>query len=462
VLSSYSLTDYLTLGASSPYRSNFKSDTAIPAGCTPKHFNFAARHGTRYPTKGQNTIYGTLSSTLQANAAQIKNSSYAWLATWKPAFSSSDLSDLSFAGSNEHFDLGKRLGQRFPLLQKRYREDTFHIQTTQVSRAAQSANAFALGLFAGTGNFSAGLLPDWWTYSETPKDDNYLRYFDNCQNYIKLDTPDATAAEQDAWGNANFGPIGDRLQQWLGGTWTPDPDTVFQMWEACRDEYTLLGLTKFCDLFLQEETEVLTYMDDLDYYVSKGYWNPLNYQMAATLVDDIVLHMIQAINGSSDQKLEAAKLRFAHAETVVPLLAFLGLYKDPFPISANITPTDRANRLFRTSTGIGFYALNIIFDMYSCSDGTYKVRVLVNEEEVQIPGCPEIYCDFDTFVSTLGYNHYPSFSTVCTPTSSPIDPTPSSPGPIEPTTPVKPVCNNSLSLTPGLFIILTFIITLFM
>jgi hypothetical protein len=378
----------------------------------------AGRHGARYPTSGVNGEYKALSKVLQANAASITNTSWHWLGNWTSPFDGPDYADLSYTGSNEWYQLGQRLGKRFTMLKTPYREDAYNIQTTQVSRAAQSANAFALGLFAGDGNFSTADLVDWWTYSDTSKYDNVLRYFDNCKKYINLNTSYVSTHEKAKWSAATFQPIANRISQMLGGpnpTWIVDDTSIYTMWGLCGDYYSIFGETRFCDLFEQSELDTITYMDDMDYWITKGYGFTLDWTMAASLVDDIVQDMIQSINGTADQKLLAAKLRFAHAETVIPLFPFFGLYNDSFGLWGNASLTDIQNRVWRTSNGIGFYALNIIFDMYSCTGGPYRVRTLVNEQEVQMPGCTEIYCDFDTLISAWGYGNYPSFNAVCNP-----------------------------------------------
>lgn len=74
--------------------------------------------------------------------------------------------------------------------------------------------------------------------------------------------------------------------------------------------------------------------------------------------------------------------------------------------------------------------------LYNCTelDGTFKVKALHNEEEIQLPVCSDLYCDFDEFKQgyqvELSYN----FTEICAIPETPTPTPPSTPTPT-PTTP---------------------------
>jgi len=53
------------------------------------------------------------------------------------------------------------------------------------------------------------------------------------------------------------------------------------------------------------------------------------------------------------------------------MLSFLGLFKDSFTLSYDSPQSNIDSRVWKSANGMGGYALNLIFDMYSCSPGPY-------------------------------------------------------------------------------------------
>ncbi|MFA9217458.1 MAG: histidine-type phosphatase [Sphingomonadaceae bacterium] len=109
----------------------------------------------------------------------------------------------------------------------------------------------------------------------------------------------------------------------------------------------------------------------------------INYRMAQTLLDDFFAEA-EAI--AAGQRGHAAKLRFAHAETVIPLAALLGI---PGAASAlpRGTPFSYASSAWRGEQ-VAPMAANIQWDLYAHADGRLLVRMLHNERETDFkPAC---------------------------------------------------------------------------
>ena len=117
----------------------------------------------------------------------------------------------------------------------------------------------------------------------------------------------------------------------------------------------------------------------------------------------------------------SAIFRFAHAETLLPFLTLLGLYKDDKALLGTNFMMHQT-RLFRTSK-ISPFSANIAFVLLDCSEGgegkenndddddqngkskdnvydgrrhnNYKVQVLHNELPVRLPFCDSDVCPLE-------------------------------------------------------------------
>ncbi|CAL5369791.1 unnamed protein product [Camellia sinensis] len=91
-----------------------------------------------------------------------------------------------------------------------------------------------------------------------------------------------------------------------------------------RKEASLLNITdQACALFTPSEVVLLEWTDDLELFILKGYGNALNYQMGVPLLEDVVQSMYEE---HAPGCYEKARLRFAHAETLLPFSCLIGLF----------------------------------------------------------------------------------------------------------------------------------------
>lgn len=98
------------------------------------------------------------------------------------------------------------------------------------------------------------------------------------------------------------------------------------MWTACTLELSILNDQKhFCSLFSEDAVRVMNYYDDLVAYWEKGYGYDIDYTIACPLMQNFVGSIMQVISSPVDDYAEHANLRFAHAETVMPFLAYVWL-----------------------------------------------------------------------------------------------------------------------------------------
>ena len=100
------------------------------------------------------------------------------------------------------------------------------------------------------------------------------------------------------------------------------------------------------ELFQCKETfEVLEYLGDLKHYYKTGYGFPINYRQAAPLLQE----MVQVVDALKTSPLGDARasIYFGHAETIVPLIALLGLFEGPALTAEGFLLSK--HRAFRTS-----------------------------------------------------------------------------------------------------------------
>ncbi|KAJ3078508.1 PHOsphatase, partial [Quaeritorhiza haematococci] len=196
-------------------------------------------------------------------------------------------------------------------------------------------------------------------------------------------------------------------------------ENVTTLFKACSFEANLFKRTStWCSMFSKEDILKLEYYEDMHHYWLLGYGQELNLKVACALVTDVVKEMRELVEGTSQVK---GWFRFGHSETNIFLMSLLGLFRDDHHLYANSTHEEIASRKFRMSS-VSPMAGNIFFELYSCDDtsppaphhnqhytykkphyhhthvtdpnwswpdppSTYKIRLLVNEKPVAIPGC---------------------------------------------------------------------------
>ena len=101
------------------------------------------------------------------------------------------------------------------------------------------------------------------------------------------------------------------------------------MYKGCGYDIAVSNITSnFCSLFNEDRGNVLEYYEDLSNYWQKGYGYEINYEIACDLLQDVFTIHDDYISGENKNLL--AKYRFAHAETIQPLIAILVRIIDSF------------------------------------------------------------------------------------------------------------------------------------
>ncbi|XP_059317939.1 uncharacterized protein LOC132068387 isoform X1 [Lycium ferocissimum] len=392
--------------------------------CTPIHLNLVARHGTRAPTKKRIREIEALAARLEVLVRDAKEQKQsldkipAWLTGWSSPWKGKLTGgELISEGEDELYHLGIRVREQFPnLFSEEYHPDIYSIKATQVPRASASSVAFGMGLFSGKGKLGPGGHRAFAVTSESRASDIVLRFHDCCQSYKdfrKSQEPTVKKLKE---------PIIDEITHELvrryGLNFTKQD--VSSLWFLCKQEASLFNITnQACSLFNPAEVSLLEYADDLESFILKGYGNSLNYRMGVPLLEDVLQSMEQAIKakeeGYAPGSYEKARLRFAHAETLLPFSCLIGLFlkESEFELiqreqALQFPPKPPNKRNWRGSIVTPFAGNNMLV-LYSCGSNNsskYFVKVLHNERPIPIPGCNNSdSCPFEVFKERIAAPH---------------------------------------------------------
>ncbi|CAD6215180.1 unnamed protein product [Miscanthus lutarioriparius] len=302
-------------------------------------------------------------------------------------------------------------------------EEELYNLATRVPRASASAVAFGLGLLSGKGKLGQGKNRAFSVLSESRASDICLRFFDSCETYKayrKRKEPDVEKQKA---------PILDHVTAAVANRYHLK-FTTQDVSSSGFFEASLLNITnQACGLFNEAEVRFLEWTDDLEGFVLKGYGESINYRMGLPLLKDVVQSMEEAIiareENRPDGMYEKARLRFAHAETVVPFSCLLGLFlegpdfeKIQREEALDLPPLPPQGRNWKGSVVAPFAGNNMLV-LYQCpskiSDGStisgdqnnsYFIQVLHNEAPVSMPGCGnKDFCPFEEFKEKIVKPH---------------------------------------------------------
>lgn len=241
--------------------------------------------------------------------------------------------------------------------------------------------------------------------SDSIDHDNILYFQGTCQRYIaEVKRNSSTSAEAELFMSQHLDEVASRISEKSGiPVAALTTDVVEIIWGACQSDVDVFDDTSmWCSLFSERDAAIMEYYDDLGAYYSKGYAYPINHKMAALLFQDVVkgLEDSKACVGvsSEDDICVRSRLRFAHAETLIPFLVGLGLYKDDKPLTAGWTDEEIAGRKWRFENMAPMLGSAVLLQ-YRCGDNANNnknkngeedetfVELYHNEMAVEIPGC---------------------------------------------------------------------------
>ncbi|XP_068807217.1 multiple inositol polyphosphate phosphatase 1 [Struthio camelus] len=382
-----------------------------PAACAPLQLRALLRHGTRYPTAKQIRRLGELHGRLLRRAAAAAASSSACplaaaLAAWHMWYEESLDGRLAPRGQRDMEHLARRLAARFPaLFAARHR---LALASSSKHRCLQSGAAFRRGL--------GPALPLAGGETEIEINDALMRFFDHCQKFVAFVEENDTAMQQvDAF---KQGPEMRRVLEKVAGVLCLpvdelNADLIQVAFLTCSYELAIRNVTSpWCSLFNEEDAKVLEYLNDLKQYWKRGYGYEINSRSSCNLFQDIFQQLDKAVEESKSSKPISSPVivQIGHAETLQPLLALMGFFKDDEPLRAN-NYVRQMHRKFRSGRIVP-YAANLVFVLYHCdqvktSKEEYQVQMLLNEKLMPFHHSNEtisIYADLKDYYKDILQN----------------------------------------------------------
>lgn len=350
--------------------------------CSEIHLTAIIRHGTRYPTikniQKMREFYDLVVRDATGNLnylSEIKSQ-------WNMWYTDNMDGRLVDKGREDHRHLAQRLIKWFPslLTDENVRHGRVKLITSSKHRCVNSTIAFREGLMKGL-RTEAEL--------EFVVNDTLMRYFDKCERFVKEVESNKSALEEVK--HFNEGPemkrvmekIADRLEVPYASV---TDDSVEAGFFLCAYEFAIQELNSpWCQLFDEVDAQVMEYAGDLKQYWKRSYGHDINSKSSCILFHDLFhrLDRIVAQINSGGIVSEAVTVQVGHAETLLPLLTLLDLFKDDIPLNSSNFATQH-NRRFRSGKIVP-YAANLLVVLYKCPEGI-RMGVRLNEKSLTLPG----------------------------------------------------------------------------
>lgn len=345
--------------------------------CSPLHLTAVIRHGSRYPTAKNVRRIQKLSELVRREATRGRLTD-----DWDNWFTDDMDGQLVMKGREELRQLAVRLSLLFPSLLSEESVRRSAVRSSSKHRCVSSVEAFQEGL--------------WRRSSEVEYrhrvDDELMRFFERCRGYVEGVELNRTAlleVEKFKHGE-EMDAVRKKMAERLGlHPLRLTPDLVEAAFFICSYELSIKSEhSPWCFLFDQDDAKVLEYQSDLKQFWKRAHGHVISSLSSCPLFHHVFRTLDRAgrPRRSTEAPPEPASILVGHAETLLPLLSLLGLYKDETPPTASNYHSQHG-RSFRTSRIVP-YAANLLFVLYDCQRGP-RLQLLVNESPVRFPGLQE-------------------------------------------------------------------------
>lgn len=369
------------------------------ATCTPIQINMLHRHGNRYPSEKDVRKMVAMGAKLNKAVGKISAESKLKL-PWECPFTEEQNKLLSSVGERELYTIGKNIQHNFPeLFEQPYFPLLYRFTSTCKLRCLHSSSALGAGLFEHLGTIGEYKFQPIAIESNPCANDSVLRFFEDCEKYVKeVEESEVSEAEMNKFEKGpEMKAVLEKINSRLGtndtGLTTKDLKSIFI---ACAYDLGMFeGQSGMCSLFDKEDQAVVEYLLELKHFYKRSAGFKITYASSCPLLRDILQTLTAAVQNTS--RSYVGIFRSAHAETVIPLHALLGINLDKeAPTAENYQ--NMHGRRFRAGCMSPFSG-NLYFILYRCGGDEFKIQLYVNEQIVKIPCCQsEVDCSFNDFV----------------------------------------------------------------
>jgi multiple inositol-polyphosphate phosphatase / 2,3-bisphosphoglycerate 3-phosphatase len=315
---------------------------AVEEQCTVVQFQFLGRHGERYPFGSMIDKFIKFNEKIRPfkDYPNFPDS----LRSWNTSFWTSNptFGDITGHGTQEIYQLAKRIRARYPQLEKLidyksqeldWNSNDYRYQASQYIHTIRSASVFGYGLFEGLGEIgnSATCQPNAHDHvfqpiyvEATPDVHRRLTAYNDLRNKCpKLKKIADNADPSDNLRELLFSPIAKRLiDKWEIGVFELTDSDVSVMFQMCAFELSLGNIEdKYCSIFSDEDFESWRLYKDVSSYYEVSYGFAPNAKSAAVLLQEIFILMDQAL--TDPEAAPKTFIRFAHHQTLGTFLSLL-------------------------------------------------------------------------------------------------------------------------------------------
>eukprot|EP00659_Diplonema_papillatum_P015921 gene15921-24351_t len=338
---------------------------------------------------------------------------------------------LNIYGEDEWSAIGTRLQELYnsTILNATFNPDLHPVRTTYVSRTSRSASSFFTRALQSGGQLGPCRIEPVSMYSvfsgDTTKDgDRALRFFSNCpafQAAVLNNASHPCNAEPEAYLSGNITrvmiPRVAASLQLDAARWNLTAGDLSNFWQTCQMESAALRLPlarSVCAVFGEPDYAMWNFYEDLNKYYARGPGDVRSHEIACPLANEVLGTLFDKTRPGAEIPARASFF-FAHAETVLPLLAFFGLYSTGPPLTHDMPPSAMGSRVFRSSR-LSTMAVNLRFVLHNCTSTTnpaaspqYKVELLHSERQIRWPRCggnetDVVFCSpSDLLTAACGY-----------------------------------------------------------
>lgn len=319
--------------------------------------------------------------------------------------------NLTGQGADQHRGIGARVVERLPALFAGIDagSDRIALESSGEARATASGKAFAEGLRRADPLLAAHLPtdiakdPDTLYFHKSDANADYQAYEDGPAVTAAVDAitdqPRSHQAARHLLERLYSPAFVDRLAagDYRFADGGDGKTTVDDEVDAAMMLYNLYIIAPDMteevrvdfDRYLQgADAEWFAYLLDAEDFYSKGpafQGSDITYRMATPLLDDFLDSMDARLAGSAT----AATFRFAHAETIIPFAALIGLPGSTQQVTPE-QPYTYATNAWRGET-VTPMAANVQWDVYRDASGRAIVRMLDDERAIPFrAGCAPI------------------------------------------------------------------------
>lgn len=361
-------------GTAMPYPSLENSSYLVQDGMVPFYINHLGRHGARFPTSGKALDKVITRLSLAGKHKMLTKEGWDLLLFMQEVSEQfkGKWGELSSLGKKEQEGIAWRMSKNYPCLFA----DSAEVEAiaTYVPRCINSMDVFLSCLLRENPSLKI-------RRNKGREYDDILRFFDLNESYVNYKKKGDWIAVYEKFSQIKI-PTSTVMKRLFlrSGTEKEDRDFVMDLFSIIAIlPDTGLSLNEICS-FTSNEWSRYWQTQNLRQYMSKSsapIGRMLPVAIAWPLLSEFIRTADEVINAKSDNH---ANFRFAHAETIIPFVALMGIRN----ADVRVADPDSVS-VYWKDYEIAPMAANIQWIFCHDEKGEIWVKFLLNEKEVSLP-----------------------------------------------------------------------------